>query len=395
MAALTAAHFHGTLYLSDLLREKALLPMAFIVLGAMVKSAQLPFQGWLLKAMVAPTPVSALLHSSTMVKIGPYLVLRVSPVISGTALGGVVALAGAVTFTVALAMALSQRKFKRLLAYSTIATLGGIIVCGGVGTPLAVMAGVTILVFHALSKGMLFLEAGIAEKEFGARTIEDLLGLVGRGPLTAGMIAFGAIAMAFPPFGVFLGKWLTIQAVAVSKQYLPLLSLIIGSGIGIMVYMKLLSRVLPGRRSIMCLEKLSPRYTLPAGLYAVLIGGLTIMYALFVGTVVERVVEGLNNTTLQDAGIAKSGFGVAVNAGKMEPWQLVLIFSLMVLLPLAAYLYRWRGVDRVYEYTCGEPLNPSIGAYYFREGLGESSLSRVFTPIGIVLMAMILVYGVV
>ena len=394
MAVIFSANFYGTLFLTELIKEKALLPIAFLVLGAMVKSAQLPFQGWLLGAMVAPTPVSALLHSSTMVKIGPYLILRISPIISGTALGGVVALAGAITFTVALTMALSQRKFKRLLAYSTIATMGGMIICGGVGTPLAIMAGVTLLAFHALSKGLLFLGAGIAEKEFGAKTIEDLLGLVKKGPITAGIITFGAVSMAFPPFGIFLGKWLVIQALVISKQYIPLAALVIGSGIGIMVYMKIVSRVLVGRGFIPGLEKLSSVYTISTGTFVAILGGLTIMYAFFVDTIVEKAVESLTHTTLLGAGIGGPGFGVVLNAGRMEPWQLVAIFTLIVLLPLAAYFYKWIGVDRVYEYTCGEPMKPSIGAYYFTDRLGEERLSKVFTPFGVALMAVILLTGV-
>jgi len=108
------------------------------------KAAQLPFSRWLLGAMVAPTPVSALLHSSTMVKAGVYLVLRMAPVITGTKAGLLVALVGAVTFVVASFAAITASDAKRVLAWSTVANLGLIVLCGGIGTAEAVWAGVLL-----------------------------------------------------------------------------------------------------------------------------------------------------------------------------------------------------------------------------------------------------------
>ncbi|MDR1961339.1 MAG: NADH-quinone oxidoreductase subunit L, partial [Gracilibacteraceae bacterium] len=115
-----------------------LLPVALLAFAGLTKSAQMPFSAWLLGAMVAPTPVSALLHSSTMVKAGVYLVIRLSPVFTrvdgGETVGLFVALVGAVTFLLTSCMAITQNDAKRVLAYSTIANLGLIIVCAGVGT---------------------------------------------------------------------------------------------------------------------------------------------------------------------------------------------------------------------------------------------------------------------
>ena len=118
----------------------ALLPAALLCFAGMTKAAQCPFSSWLLGAMVAPTPVSALLHSSTMVKAGVYLVLRMAPLISGTTVGILVATVGGVTFLVGSLGAIAKQEAKRVLAYSTVANLGLVVLCGGIGTYSAVWA---------------------------------------------------------------------------------------------------------------------------------------------------------------------------------------------------------------------------------------------------------------
>ena len=127
--------------------------------------------------MVAPTPVSALLHSSTMVKAGVYLVLRLSPAFAGTMLAGIVSLTGAFTFVAASALACGQSNGKKILAYSTIANLGLIIACAGMATPAAITAAILLIIFHAVSKGLLFLCVGTIEQHIGSRDIESMRGL--------------------------------------------------------------------------------------------------------------------------------------------------------------------------------------------------------------------------
>ncbi|MFA6808678.1 MAG: proton-conducting transporter membrane subunit, partial [Eubacteriales bacterium] len=123
--------------LSGLGSAVVLFPAALLAFAGITKSAQMPFSSWLLGAMVAPTPVSALLHSSTMVKAGVYLIVRLSPVFvfveGGKTIGMFVALVGAITFVLAAFMAISQSNAKRVLAYSTISNLGLIVVCAGIG----------------------------------------------------------------------------------------------------------------------------------------------------------------------------------------------------------------------------------------------------------------------
>ena len=396
LSAISSAYIHGTILVQELIKTGALLPISLIVIGAMVKSAQVPFQSWLLGAMVAPTPVSALLHSSTMVKIGPYLVFRVSDVMDGTTLGSVVALAGAFTFTSALVMALSQIEFKRLLAYSTIASLGAMILCGGIGTPLAITAGITLLVFHAVSKAFLFLEAGISEKEFHAKTLEELFGLITKGPITAWMITFGAIAMALPPFGMFIGKWILIQAAVISKQYLTLFLLVFGSAVSVIVYMKLIGRVLAGRETERPRksESLSPTYLITTLVCVIAIAILTLFYTSFANSVIEKVTEDIIHKSLIESGIREKGLGLILNAGRIDSWQLLLLFSLAFALPILGYFHTWRKADLVYEYTCGEPIEPNLGAYYFLDKLNDEHLSRIFNPIASVFLLLILLMGV-
>lgn len=183
-----------------------------MALAGIVKSAQMPFHTWLLGAMVAPTPTSALLHSSTMVKAGVFMLLKLAPLLSGNIGGYMVMTVGGLTFLLASMAAISQSNAKRVLAYSTIANLGLIVACAGVGTPEAVWAGVLLTVFHAITKSMLFLCVGTAEHHIGSRMIEDMDGLFERMPRLAMTMMLGIAAMFLAPFGMLISKWAALTA---------------------------------------------------------------------------------------------------------------------------------------------------------------------------------------
>lgn len=204
-----------------------LLPMALFCLAGFTKSAQVPFQSWLTGAMVAPTPVSALLHSSTMVNAGVYFILRLAPAFQNTLFGSYIALFGAFTFIATSTLALSQTNGKKILAYSTIGNLGMIIACAGIDTPAAMSAGILLILFHALSKGLLFMCVGTIEQRIGSRNIEDMRGLFSIMPKTTIITVIGMITMFLPPFGVLLSKWMVIEAS--SKQPLVVVMLALGS----------------------------------------------------------------------------------------------------------------------------------------------------------------------
>lgn len=189
-----------------------LVGMGLICFAGFTKAAQVPFQSWLLGAMVAPTPVSALLHSSTMVKAGVYVVLRMAPAYAGSFVSDGVALCGAFTFLACAALAISQSNGKKILAYSTISNLGLIVACAGINTPAAIAAAIFLIIFHAVSKALLFLCVGTIEQHIGSRDIEDMRGLYTRMPHTAWITITGILTMLLPPFGVLMAKWLAIES---------------------------------------------------------------------------------------------------------------------------------------------------------------------------------------
>ncbi|MEJ2727743.1 MAG: proton-conducting transporter membrane subunit [Deltaproteobacteria bacterium] len=211
-----------------------LLCLALLCLAAFTKSAQFPFQSWLLGAMVAPTPVSALLHSSTMVKVGVYLVLRLAPAINGTFLSQCVAVFGGFTFLCAAALAVGQSNGKKVLAYSTISNLGLIFACAGLNTSQAVIAGILLIVFHAVIKALLFLCVGAIEQHIASRDIEDMRGLYADMPLTALITVMGVIMMIMPPFGILLSKWMAMEAAAGNLYVILMITM--GSALTVMYW---------------------------------------------------------------------------------------------------------------------------------------------------------------
>ncbi|SJN13907.1 Na(+) H(+) antiporter subunit A; Na(+) H(+) antiporter subunit B [Halomonas citrativorans] len=182
--------------------------LALILLGAFTKSAQFPFHFWLPHAMAAPTPVSAYLHSATMVKAGIFLMARLHPAIAGSELWSVVVpLIGSITLLYGAWFALFKTDLKGILAFSTISHLGLITVLLGIGTPMAVLAALFHIVNHATFKAALFMSAGIIDHETGTRELKQLGALRKTMPITALLTTLAAAAMAGVPFfNGFLSK---------------------------------------------------------------------------------------------------------------------------------------------------------------------------------------------
>lgn len=194
----------------DVIRADPLYPvaLALVLLGAFTKSAQFPFHFWLPEAMAAPTPVSAYLHSATMVKAGIFLVARLYPAIGGTALFEYVVMsAGLVTLVFAAYVAVFKHDLKGLLAYSTISHLGLIMFLLGLDSPLSAVAAVFHIINHATFKASLFMAAGIIDHETGSRDMRKLNGLWHFMPHTATLAMVATAAMAgVPLFNGFLSK---------------------------------------------------------------------------------------------------------------------------------------------------------------------------------------------
>ena len=182
--------------------------LLLILLGAFTKSAQFPFHFWLPNAMAAPTPVSAYLHSATMVKAGIFLLARLMPIFVGSALyHNLVTTIGLFTLCMAAFFAIFKEDLKGLLAYSTISHLGLIVCLLGIGSPLAVAAAVFHIINHATFKAALFMIAGIIDHETGTRDIRKLSGIWQLLPFTATLTMITAAAMAGVPLtNGFLSK---------------------------------------------------------------------------------------------------------------------------------------------------------------------------------------------
>lgn len=182
--------------------------LLLILMGAFTKSAQFPFHFWLPNAMAAPTPVSAYLHSATMVKAGIFLLARLSPIFVGAGLyHGIVTTVGLLTLCIGAFLAIFKEDLKGLLAYSTISHLGLIVCLLGIGTPLAIAAAIFHIINHATFKAALFMIAGIVDHETGTRDLRKLSGAWQFLPITGTLAMITCAAMAGVPFtNGFLSK---------------------------------------------------------------------------------------------------------------------------------------------------------------------------------------------
>jgi multicomponent Na+:H+ antiporter subunit A len=194
--------------------------VALVGVGAAAKSAQWPLHVWLPNAMEAPTPVSAFLHSATMVKAGVYLVGRVRPFLVGDEWTLLLAALGLVTMTATAILAVAASDIKELLAYSTASHLGLIVAGFGFANVYGAEAGAFHILNHALFKAALFLVAGIVAHEAGTRRIDDLRGLRHDLPVTAGVTVVAALSMAgIPPFNGFYSKELLFEATVHAAEH--------------------------------------------------------------------------------------------------------------------------------------------------------------------------------
>jgi multicomponent Na+:H+ antiporter subunit A len=285
---------------ADRLRSHPLyvLVLVLILLGAFTKSAQFPFHFWLPGAMEAPTPVSAYLHSATMVKAGVYLLARLSPALGDTgAWVGVVSVVGGTTMLVGAWMALVQSDLKRVLAYSTVSALGTLTLLLGLGGPLATQAAVAYLLAHALYKGALFLVAGALDHETGTRDADRLGGLRRAMPLTAVAAGAAALSMAgLPPLFGSVAKELSYEAAlhapaawvaaAAVAANVPLVAVAVLAGIR-----PFLGRTVPTPR---------PAHEAPPGLLLgpVVLAGLGVAFGLWPGLGAESLVSAASTSVL-------------------------------------------------------------------------------------------------
>lgn len=263
----------------DAIRGHALYPLALcmVLLGVFTKSAQVPLHFWLPHAMAAPTPVSAYLHSATMVKVGVFLLARLHPALAGTELWTLlVSGAGLLTLITGAYIAFFQHDLKSLLAYSTVSHLGLMVFLLGLGTVGAAFAALVHLVAHALFKAPLFMTAGIVDHATGSRDLRRLGGLWRVMPVTAVGAGVAAAAMAGLPFmsgylskRLFLGESLAVAPAGVVGWFVVL---VIGlSGVLAVAYsLRFALGLFAGRPGVPVTHHVAPAMVLPVAVFAVL-----------------------------------------------------------------------------------------------------------------------------
>lgn len=195
--------------------------LVLVLLGAFTKSAQWPFHFWLPNAMAGPAPVSAFLHSATMVKAGVFLLAKMNPILGDSFLWTVIlSCAGMITMLVGAVNGLLQTDLKKILAYTTLSVLGMLVMLLGLGTDLAIKSALLFLLGHALYKATLFMCAGSIDHETGTRDVRVLAGLRLAMPATAFAAGLAALSKAgFPPFFGFLGKEYVYKTGTYLDQY--------------------------------------------------------------------------------------------------------------------------------------------------------------------------------
>jgi ech hydrogenase subunit A len=371
---------HATIELDQLLaggKAFALVPAILISFAGITKSAQMPFSSWLLGAMVAPTPVSALLHSSTMVKAGVFIIVKFAPVLTGTFAGYMVALVGGVTFLMTSLLAVTQSNAKRVLAYSTIANLGLVVACAGLGTYETIWAAILLIIFHAVSKGLLFLGVGTIEHKIGSRDIEDMGGLIVTRPGLATAMLIGILGMFLAPFGMLISKWATLQAfIDVNPPILALL-LAFGSAPTLFFWAKWMGKIISvPQDAVRASDRASGDEWTALGILSLLTVAACGLFPVVASAAIEPYTVSL--------------FGQSVDLTGGNILIMAIMLGFMALLPAGFALYPKRLI-KVPSYLAGANVNGSLtykGAmdidrtiglrnYYLAGFLSEKKLTTV------------------
>ena len=355
----------------------ALIPAILISFAGLTKSAQMPFSSWLLGAMVAPTPVSALLHSSTMVKAGVFIIVKFAPVLAGTFGGHMVALIGGVTFLMTSLLAVTQSNAKRVLAYSTIANLGLVVACAGIGTYETIWAAILLIIFHAVSKGLLFLSVGTIEHKIASRDIEDMTGLIALYPGLGFVMLVGILGMFLAPFGMLISKWATLQAFIDVKPPILALLLAFGSAPTLFFWTKWMGKIVSIPQDIhKARNGVSGNEWAALGLLAALTIAACGLFPLIASTFITPYL--IDNFSQR----------VNLESGNLIIMSIMLAFMIIVPLGFALYPKKWPltptylsganiGGSLKYRGAMGREREVGIRSYYLSGFLSEAGLTNV------------------
>jgi len=356
----------------------ALLPAVLIGFAGLTKAAQLPFSSWLVGAMVAPTPVSALLHSSTMVKAGVYIIVRLAPIFQGTPSGYALAFIGAFTFLIASGIAISRSNAKQVLAYSTIANLGLVVACAGIGTYEAIWAAILLIIFHAISKSLLFMAVGTVEHRISSRDIENMRGLITCMPKITAMMVIGIAGMFLAPFGMLISKWVAIRAfIDAPLGFIFVIILAFGSAITVFFWAKWMGKIITVVPDKVHLEgKVDPNEWIAL----VSLAGLTVITCFIFPLISSMLLEPF----------LLANYGVSAQLSQDNITIMILMLFLLVVLPLSVLLphHRHKHVpaymggrtttpDMHFSGSLGMQRQMELSNYYLDSWFGEAKLKKI------------------
>lgn len=375
------------------------IPLALIALAGITKAAQLPFSTWLTGAMVAPTPVSALLHSSTMVKAGVFLLIVFAPLFAQTWVGVALAFVGAFTFLATSALAISQSNAKKVLAYSTIANLSLITACAGIGTPAAIVAAILLTIFHAVAKCLLFLCVGAVEHKIGSRDIEDMDSLLVRQPILAVMMVVGIAGMYLAPFGMLISKWAAIEAFIAAPLGCVFISILaFGSALTVFFWTKWLGKIFMRMAKPASDEtRLNPSEKISIVTIGILVLLACVGFPVITGLVIVPYVAAIYPAFTGASGIF--AYDTLLMCG--------LMFVILAVLVIAAAVGSKSG-RQVKPYLNGRAVNAegeflgSLGVYkeaktsnyYLEEYTGESKLLKPSQIVALLIIIVMFVLGI-
>ncbi len=397
----------GNLGLHHLIKEGildnnyAVIPIALIAFAALTKAAQLPFSTWLIGAMVAPTPSSALLHSATMVKAGIYVLFRLSPAMAGTTTGTMIAFIGGFTFFATSVIAIAQSDGKKVLAFSTISNLGLMVACAGMGRPETIWAGVFLMIFHAISKSLLFQDVGATENCLHSRDIEDMHGLLYILPRLAMFMFIGIAGMFLAPFGMLIAKWSAFKASVDSNNIIMVFFIAFGSATTSFYWTKWMGKLVSHthltEEKIKDITKKNELISL--SIHAVMMVALCALFPILSGIYVDPLLNEMFGHTSQ-----------VLPQGLL--YLLVVIILVVFIVPFFSYRYsRKQQYNRKLSYmngvnmgdnkrfvdSFGEEKNLWLSNYYFYKVIGQRKLmvpAQLFSIAALIIMMIMVIGGV-
>lgn len=351
-------------------------PVALIAFAALTKSAQMPFSKWLMGAMVAPTPSSALLHSATMVKAGIYILFRLSPAMDGQEIGTMIAFIGGFTFLAASVMAIAQSDGKKVLAFSTISNLGLMVACAGVGREETIWAGLFLMMFHAVSKSLLFQDIGAVENATHSRDLEDMHGLIHRLPRLGVFMFIGIAGMFLAPFGMLISKWAALKAAVDAHNIMLVIFIAYGSATTMFYWTKWMGKLISATNDPPVRDITKRNEVISLTIHAVFMIALCVLFPLLSKIFVEPLM-------LEMFGVAQAVLPMSVL------YMLVILICFIFIVPLLAYVFskRIRDVDKIaymsginegdddsFTDAFGEPKKLVISNWYFKDFFGQRKL---------------------